>query len=56
MNDLKEDLKRFGIHIYQEQILIDDKYITPENVLEYIKLVYPDLYKTIYYKVYEASL
>lgn len=56
MNDLKEDLKRFGIHIYQEQILIDDKYITPENVLEYIKLVYPDLYQTIYYKAYEASL
>ena len=56
MNDLKEDLKRFGIYIYQEQILIDNKYITPENVLEYIKLVYPDLYKTMYCKVYEASL
>lgn len=45
------DPERFGIHIINSQIIIDDKYITIDNILEYIKLVYPDIYKTLQQRI-----
>lgn len=47
MDRIIEELKKFGIRMESDHtIFLDSPYMTEDNVWEYIKVKYPNKYKT----------